>query len=117
MLRADLQQYYHIDLDRAISGEHSAAHVAALVTMLPLESRLARNANPDNAWTLTDVLIACVLNVLRGYVWGISDKRKRGPRPQLVGPSWMLKNKRTLPSRVLPIEQLMKELSKPRKAS
>ena len=115
-MRADLQQYYGIDFDGAVDGAHSARHVAALVVNLPRESRLAVAENPDMAWSLTDVLLAVLVNSFRGFVWGMSDPKKRGSKPDPIGPSWMTKGKmRSLPARVLPIDELMNELSKPRR--
>ena len=113
-LRADLQQTYGIDLDHARNGGHSALHVAALAVQLPRSSRLARLGNDDAEWTLTDVLLAGILNAFNAFVWGMSDKKRRGPRPDKVGPTWMRERKRTLAARVLPISELMEELSRPR---
>ena len=62
MLRADLQQYFGIDLDRAMDGEHSANHIAQLIEHMPQESRLARSVNKDSQWSLTDVLLAVLIN-------------------------------------------------------
>lgn len=115
-LRADLQQYYGIDLDAAMEGAHTAYHIAALLQGMPKDSRVNRAYNPDAAWTLEATLMAAILNNLRGFIWGMSDKRKRGKMPDMVGPSYMAeKNKVTLPARVLPIEKLLEELEKPRR--
>ena len=115
-LRADLQEVYGIDIEQAMGGAHSAEHVAALARHLPSTSRIAKSVNQDAAWSLTDILLAVIANTLRGLVWGMSDRRKRGPRPKLIGPSWMTKgNTRTLESRVLPIDQLVEELNLPRR--
>ena len=115
-LRADLQQFYGIDLDAAASGLHTTRHIAMLVSQLPQESRLVRALNPDMRWSLTDVLLAVMVNKFGMYVWGISDKKRRGPKPPLVGPSYMTEaNRKSLPTRVLPINELMEELSKPRR--
>ena len=117
-LRADLQQYYGVDLDGAIAGKHSTLHIAALVTQLPLDSRLCKKANKENAWDLHGVLLALLVNDLRSFIYGMSDKRKRGNAPEPIGPSWLIGSKgKSLPSRVLPINQLMNELNKPRSAN
>lgn len=113
-LRADLQQYFGIDLDRAMSGEHSAEHIALLVTQLPQESRLVHSVNKDAQWTLPNVLMAVLINNFRMFVYGMSDPKRRGAKPELIGPSWMTERKRTLPARVLPIDKLLEELNKPR---
>lgn len=114
MLRADLQQFFSIDLDMAMSGKHSAEHIAQLVAHLPQEARLVHSVNADSQWTLTDTLLAALINNFRMFVYGMSDPKKRGKKPELIGPSWMTTQKKTLPARVLPIEKLMEELNKPR---
>jgi hypothetical protein len=114
-LRADLQQTYGIDLDRAMAGEHTARHIAALVVQLPPDARVRVAENKDALWTLSDVINVSTLNSLRLFMWSFGDPKKRGSAPQLIGPSWMVNaNKRTLPARVLPIDELIAELSKPR---
>lgn len=117
MLAADLQQYFGIDLEKAMSGEHSVTHIAQLVAHMPLESRLAKSTSADAAWTLTDVLMAALINNFRMFVYGMSDPKKRGAKPELIGPSYLTEqaNKSTLPSRVMPISKLLEELNKPRR--
>lgn len=112
-LRADLQRYYGIDLDAAMRGEHSAAHIAALVAYLPSDCALRREYDKDAAWTLRDVLLASILNSLNMLIYGMGDKRKRGRKPQLVGPDYMTKKK--LPARAMSVDELMRELNKPRR--
>ena len=117
-LRADLQQYYGIDLDVAANGNHSAHHIAALVSQLPRESRLRRIYNSDDMWSLTDVLLALLVNDFRSFGYGMSDPKKRGQRPEPIGPSYMTNSKKkTLPARVMPIDELVQELSKPRRCA
>lgn len=100
-----------------MSGEHSAGHVAALASHMPHgESMLYEAIEPDAGWTREQVLLALLVNCLNGLTWGMSDKKSRGPRPALVGPSWMAKGKtRKLAARTLRTDELMKVLSKPRK--
>ena len=114
-LRADLQQYFGIDLDAAMRGEHSASHIALLVTQLPQQARLVQFINKDAAWTLSDVLMAVLINNFRMFVYGMSDPKKRGQKPELIGPSYLTEQKKTLPARVLPIDKLLEELNKPRR--
>lgn len=116
-LRADFQQYYGIDLDAAIDGQHTAKHIAALAVQLPLDSRISKKANKDNNWALNDVLLAVLINNFRMFVYGMSDPKKRGRKPELIGPSWLTQQKKTLPARVLPINKLMEELNKPRRCN
>lgn len=114
-LRADLQQTYGIDLDHAMAGEHSALHIAALTAQLPHESRVFASMNRDAVWTLEGTLLATIANSLNSLCYGMSDKRKRGNPPAIIGPSWMSKDKmRTLPARAMSVDDLQKELEKPR---
>lgn len=108
-----MQRYYGIDLDAAMRGGHSAAHIAALVAYLPSDCALRRTLDEDAAWTLRDILLASILNSLNMLIYGMGDKRKRGKRPQMVGPSYMVKKK--LPARVLTVDELLAELNKPRR--
>lgn len=96
-------------------GEHSASHIALLVTQLPQQARLVQFINKDAAWTLTDVLMAVLINNFRMFVYGMSDPKKRGQKPELIGPSYLTEQKKTLPARVLPIDKLLEELNKPRR--
>lgn len=115
-LRADLQQFYNIDLDHAMDGGHSVAHVAALVSQLPQGARLVSAYRKDSEWTLTAILQAVLINKFSMFVWGMADKKKRGPKPKLIGPSWMVQPQmQSLPAQAMPINQLMSELQKPRK--
>lgn len=116
-LRADLQEFYGIDLDHAIDGGHSATQVAACVSCLPQRSRLAVVSNKDNAWGLTETLLAYIANSLNALMYGMADRRKRGKRPELLGPSWMkgADKERSLPARVMTIDNLMEQLRKPRR--
>lgn len=115
-LRADLQETYGIDIDRAIAGEHTARHIAALVVQLPPNARCRVAANRDNVWTLSDVVNVSTLNALRVFMWSFGDPKKRGQMPQVIGPKWMVDaNKRTLPARALPVDELMEVLSRPRR--
>ena len=112
-----MQRYYGIDLDHAIAGNHSAAHIAALVKCLPSDAAMFRAQNPDNAWTLETVLLATLRNDFQMYIWGVGDPKRRGAKPKRIGPSWLTKgDMRKLEARTLEIDELMKELSKPRRS-
>lgn len=114
-LRADLQRYYGIDIDHAMKGEHSAEHIAALVSCLPSDAALCIAVKPDAAWTREAVILAELRNMFASYIYGMSDKRKRGNPPKPIGPSWMIKKAmRSLEARLLTIDELMAELQKPR---
>lgn len=110
-----MQQTYGIDIDRAMDGEHTAAHIAALVVQLPPNARCRIAENKDSMWTLSDVVNVSTFNALRLFMWSFGDPKKRGNPPAIMGPTWMVDaNKRTLPARVLPISELLDILSKPR---
>ena len=114
-LRADLQQHYGIDIDHAMSGERSAEHIAALFSCLPTDARVFVAENPDCAWTREHILLAGIYNSLNALAYGLSNPKKRGKKPQPIGPSWMCKSStRRLDARVLPIGELMAQLQKPR---
>lgn len=117
MLRADLQQHYGVDLDRAMAGAHSVHHIACLVMQLPSNARIRCAEHEDSNWTLTDVLLASIINSLNVLIHCLfSSKRNRGRMPELIGPSWMKEKARTrsLPARALPVDELMEILNKPR---
>lgn len=115
-LRADLQETYGIDIERAMAGAHSPVHVAALTAQLPPDARVRVAENKDSAWTLHDIVAVQLLNDFRTFVWAMSDSRKRGAAPQPIGPSWLsARRRKSLPARALPVDELMEELSKPRR--
>ena len=117
-LRADLQRFYGVDIDRAMKGDHTAGHIAALAANLPNDACVHVAENPDSAWTLELILLADVRNHLSALIWGMSDSKKRGSPPKRIGPSWMRGDaKRKLDARTLSIDELMKELSKPRRGA
>lgn len=111
-LRADLQEFYGIDLDAAMGGGHSAPHVAALVAQLPPASRLAVAADPDNAWTTEAVMLAAIFNSFQAWQWAQMDRRRRGQMPERVGPSWMRRKpgERKVDAQVMSVAQLMRKL-------
>ena len=112
-LRADLQEYYGVDIDHAMAGAHTARHVGALVSQLPDTSRIAMGDGEDSAWTPDRTLMAGIMNILQYWRYGMADPRKRGSKPDVIGPSWM-KPRSTLPARVLSVDELLKELQLPR---
>ena len=115
-LRADLQRHYGIDLDHAMRGEHSAGHVAALAANLPLDARVYVAQNADASWTRQEILLAETRNALNKIIYMLADPRKRGNPPEPVGPSWLTAGRmRSLEARSMGIDELMEELSKPRR--
>ena len=115
-LRADFQQYYGIDLDAAMRGGESPRRMAALLMQLPQESRTYRKEDKDAIWTADRQLQAVLINQLAGLMWGMSDPKRRGAKPQPIGPEAFRKGRmRSLPARSMPIGELLEELSKPRR--
>lgn len=99
-----------------MAGRHSAAHIAALTAQLPLHARVNVAQEQDAKWRQPDVLLATLVNQMAMLMWGLSDPKKRGKRPQPIGPSYMTREQmRSLPARVLTIDELMEELSRPRR--
>ena len=96
-----------------MAGAHSAGHVAALIAQLPDDARLARVEDEDYLWTIDRTLMAAAVNALNLLIYSQGNKKRRGPRPEAIGPTWM-RPRRSIPARVLAIEELMEELSKAR---
>lgn len=105
---------YGICLDAAMEGAYPAPFVAALCEQLPASCRWRVSYDRDAWWDGDRMLMASVLNTLTALVWGMSDKRRRGPRPRPVGPSWALRTGRKVPAIVMTKDELMRELAKAR---
>lgn len=115
-MRADLQQTYGIDLDKAMGGEHSAAHIAALTAQLPAGARIRVCESPDDRWTSELCLLAMLANQLNMLLYMFGAK-KGDKKPALIGPSWMTgARSNKVDAQVMTIEQLRAELAKPRRA-
>lgn len=106
-LRADLQQFYDIDLDHAAAGGHSARHVAALFLYLPRESRLRRIYDESATWSVEAVLQAMTFNALCA-VFGGEDA------PRIDPPGIKLDDGRTVSGLELDPSELMEILQRPR---
>lgn len=115
-LRADLMETYGICLDAAMSGAYAAPFVAALCYQLPDSCRWRVSYDPDAWWDTDRVLMATLINGMHGLIWGLADRKKRGPRPKPVGPSWMRDRGRKLPATVMSKQELLRELARPRRA-
>lgn len=92
--------------------------MAALVKCLPLDCAINRAASDDAQWTLEAQLVAYIANQINGFMYSLSDPKRRGPRPAIIGDSAMrekLGGRRKLDAVSMPIDQLMHELSKPRR--
>lgn len=113
---ADLYQVYGLDLQSAMAGGMEPPTVAALCAQLPPGSRVWVAEDSDYWWTGERVLLAALLNDLRGLIWGMSDRKKRGAPPKPIGPSSMTRGRsRTLAAVAMSKSDLLAELAKPRK--
>ena len=108
-----MQRYYGIDLDAAMRGEHSAAHIGALVAYLPSDCALRRAVDKDAAWDRHDILLASILNSLNMLIYGLGGKKHKGQKPPLVGPDYMIRKK--LPARTMSADELLAVLNQPRR--
>lgn len=114
-LAADLMETYGVSLEDAAAGERSPEFVAALALQLPPDCRWRVAEDRDAWWTGDRMLAASLVNSLNGLVWGMSDKRRRGPRPRPVGPTWAVGGSRKAATVAMDREALMRELRKPRR--
>jgi hypothetical protein len=107
---------YGICLDAAMTGAYTAPFVAALCNQLPMSCRWRVSYDEDAWWDTDRVLMASLVNSLNGLIWGMADRKRRGPRPKIVGPSWMRGHGRKVPATVMSKRALLRELAKPRRA-
>lgn len=112
-LRADLMEVYGVCIDTA---EHAypAVFVAALAEQLPQDCRWRVSYDRDAWWTGERLVFANIANSLNGLIWGLADKKARGPAPKLIGPSWFQAGRKSLPATVMSRDALVAELAKPR---
>ena len=115
-LRADLQQYYSIDLDHAMAGGHTANHIAALVAQMPAGARIRICENDDERWTLETAMLAAIFNQINALIYMFGAK-KGDKKPALVGPSWMVDSRKNkVDAMVMTVDELREVLAKPRRA-
>lgn len=80
-LRADLQQYYGLNLD-GMGVDYSHAHAACLCAQLPAGARVWRGTAAE--WTNEMYMLARVEHTLRVLAWQQTEdaqKRRNYPRP------------------------------------
>ncbi len=108
---------YGLALNAAAMEAYEPEFVAVLAVQLPQDCRWRVSYERDAWWNGDRLLQASLINSLNGLIWALGDKKKRGPRPQPIGPSSMKRGAgRSLPARVMSSASLLEELSKPRKA-
>ena len=117
-LAADLMETYGVCIDHAMEGGYSAPFVAALADQLPQSCRWRVSYDMDAWWDGDRLLDAALVNALNGLIWGLSDRKKRGPAPKPIGPKWAAKKgaSRKLAAIAMTKAELMDELAKPREA-
>lgn len=96
-------------------GEHTPHHIAELVRFLPQDSALYATVDEDAAWDMDRTLLAMIYNSLNLLMWGMSDKNKRGAKPEMILPKRMKRKSRTIDAQVMPISQLMEILARERR--
>lgn len=83
-LRADMQQYYGLNID-GMGVDYSYAHAAVLVSQLPSNSRVCKFINPDAEWTEETALLASIDYSLRWLMWSrTKDAQHDRNHPELV---------------------------------
>lgn len=115
-LRADLMETYGIVLDEAMEGRYGATFVASLTSQLPSSCRWRVSYDRDSWWDAERMLLASLVNNLRGLIWGMSDRSARGPEPTPVGPSWAT-GVRQRGGMAMAAGDLMRALSLPRRGA
>jgi len=100
------------------SERHTWYDLKVFVRHLDRDSALFREMYPDKAdWTMTNRLLAMVVNCLRLMMWfKTKDGQKGRKRPPMIGPDWAEKNTKRPGSdcKPTPISQIKKpEIAKP----
>lgn len=109
-LRADLQRFYHLNLDR-MGTEYRPRHVAEIIPHFPPESSLVRAIKPGAAWDFKEHLLVAILDNWNLWLWANSrdgEKNRNRPRP-IPRPG----EKKQV---ALPVNELERLLALPRKA-
>lgn len=94
-----------------MSGEHTPNHIAELVRFIPHDSALGASVDEDAAWDMDRTLLAMILNSLNLLIWGMSDKNKRGAKPEQILPKHLKRKSRKLDAQVMSIDELKAALS------
>lgn len=113
-IRADFQHYYGLNLDD-MGGAYSVMHAAALASQLPHDSRTHIAIDPQNAWGLSECVMAMIeYNTHLTWYASTEDARRNRNRPvPLLGGGET--RRKTTQGIALDQEDYMEILSKPRK--
>jgi len=95
-LRADIQQYYGLNLD-GMGSAYSYEHAAALVANLPRSSRIASILNEANEWADNEYILRSIDYTLRLISWQIGGGKGRAPEP-LPTPQQVAERRRKITS-------------------
>lgn len=90
-LRADMQQYYSLNLD-GMGSDYTYEHAAALVANLPRSSRIAARENAACEWDDGEYLLYAVEYRLRLISWQLGGGKGNPPKP-LSTPTEMAKRR------------------------
>ena len=82
-LLADFQQYYHLPLPLA-DDEIDVERASILAAQLPHDSRTRRAIDPAREWSVEAHFLRLVEYEMRMLLWGMSDPKKRGEKPQPI---------------------------------
>ena len=77
-LRADFQQYYHLNLD-GMGRDYTTLHAADLLAQLPEGARVWRAYDERAVWTAERTLLAAIVNNLNWLVWSKTKDGQREP--------------------------------------
>lgn len=84
-LRADMRREYGIDLDAVLRPGPDRIHWRVLLDLidgLPANSAIGRAMDPANAWSITDHMLATMIDQLNILLW--VQPGVKGPRPKPV---------------------------------
>lgn len=82
-MEADFLRYYHLDLWAELTGPRLPwCRFKALLNALPWDAATVRAiTGGDTAAQMDHILLASVLDQLRGQAWANADPQKRGAQP------------------------------------
>lgn len=111
-LRADFQQFYHLDIDE-IGRSITVFRAADLAAMLPRESRIVKAFNPDAEWNLETSLLSRIEFWTHILAWKDSkDAKAKRNVPELISPD---KTSARQPAYSAPVDEYAELLARPRR--
>ena len=85
-LRADLQQFYGLNID-GLGKDFRISHAVDLTVMLPANARIRTAAEPATVWGWNEYLLADISYSLRWLVWSkTKDGSKNRNHPKRILP-------------------------------